>query len=179
MNLVLLNHWFGQGATEVKLIEFHVEDEGCPHIVFSVHTPINFLHGAEARMDKLKINARVFVTGSEAMAIDGFIVTVEEEFDLAKFHKQYDNDQISVEKAADDFKIKLKVSLAEQCIYNEMTSELETKVFSLCKSGDININHIELMDNVSRSVMLLDEAMIEFNKLLELSINLKQVDQTA
>ena len=50
MNLVLLNHWFGQGATEVKLIEFHVEDEGCPHIVFSVHTPINFLHGAEARM---------------------------------------------------------------------------------------------------------------------------------
>jgi hypothetical protein len=33
------------------------------------------------------------------------------------------------------------------------------------------------MDNASRAVVLFDEAMIEFKKLLELSITLDQVDQ--
>lgn len=175
---MLFNQWFRHSVADVKLIDFHVEDEGCPHIFFSVHSPINFLNGApEARMEKLKITARVFVTGSECLAIDGHIVTVEEEFDFAEFHKQFKNKQISVEKAVNEFKIKLKVNLAEQCMYSDMTSELETKIFVLCKNREININDIELMDNVSRAVMLFDEAMIEFKKLLELSITLDQVDQ--
>ncbi len=62
-------------------------------------------------------------------------------------------------------------------MFEGMTSELETKVFSLCQTGEININQIELMDNVSRAVILIDETMTEFKKLLELSITLKQVDQ--
>lgn len=174
---MMFNQWFRHGVADVKLIDFHVEDEGCPHIFFSVHTPINFLHGAKAQMETLKISARVFVTGSECLAIDGYILTVEEEFNLAEFHKQFEKQQITVEKAVDDFKIKLKVNLAEQCMFEGMTSELETRVLSLCKAGEININHIELMDNVSRAVMLFDETMTEFKKLLELSITLKQVDQ--
>ena len=60
---------------------------------------------------------------------------------------------------------------------DSLTSELETEVFSLCKTREININHIEIMDNASRAVVLFDEAMIEFKKLLELSITLDQVDQ--
>lgn len=174
---MLANQWFRHGVTDVKLIDFHVEDEGCPHIFFSIHTPINFLLGANAQMETLLVNARVFVTGSECLAIDGGIKTVQEEFNLAEFHKQFEQQQTTVEKAVDDFKIKLKVNLAEQCMFDDMTSELETKVFSLCKTREININHIELMENVSRAVMLFDEAMIEFKKLLELSITLKQVDQ--
>ena len=43
--------------------------------------------------------------------------------------------------------------------------------------SEININDIEIMDNASRAVVLFDEAMIEFKKLLELSITLDQVDQ--
>lgn len=174
---MLLNKWFRHGVVDVKLIEFHVEDEGCPHIIFSVHSPINFQNGSKAQMEKLKVNARVFVTGSECMAIDGHIITVEEDFNFADFHKQFKNQQISVEKAVDELKIKLKVNLAEQCMGSDMTSELETQIFTLCTRREININHIELMDNVSRAVMLFDEAMREFKKLLELSITLDQVDQ--
>ncbi|WP_411688789.1 hypothetical protein [Acinetobacter indicus] len=176
---MMFNQWFRHGVADVKLIDFHVEDEGCPHIFFSVHTPINFLHGAKAQMETLKISARVFVTGSECLAIDGYILTVEEEFNFAEFHNQFEKQQITVEKAVDDFKTKLKVNLAEQCMFEGMTSELETKVFSLCQTGEININQIELMDNVSRAVILIDETMTEFKKLLELSITLKQVDQIA
>lgn len=174
---MMFNQWFRHGVADVKLIDFHVEDEGCPHIFFSVHTPINFLLGAKAQMETLKINARVFVTGSECLAIDGCILTVEEEFNFAEFHQQFEKQQISIDKAVDDFKVKLKINLAEQCIHEDMTSELETKVFALCTRREININQIELMDNVSRAVMLFDEAMKEFKKLLELSITLVQVDQ--
>ena len=175
---MLLTQWFRHGGADVKLIDFHVEDEGCPHIFFSVHAPINFLNGAaQARMEKLNVTARVFVTGSECLAIDGYILKVEEEFDFAKFHQQFKNNLITVDQAVEQFKIILKVNLAEQCMNDSLTSELETKVFSLCKTREININHIEIMDNVSRAVVLFDEAMIEFKKLLELSITLDQVDQ--
>ena len=175
---MLLTQWFRHGVADVKLIDFHVEDEGCPHIFFSVHAPINFLKGAaEAKMEKLNVSAGVFVTGSECLAIDGYILKVEEEFDFAKFHQQFKNNLITVDQAVEQFKIILKVNLAEQCMNDSLTSELETEVFSLCKTREININHIEIMDNASRAVVLFDEAMIEFKKLLELSITLDQVDQ--
>lgn len=175
---MLLNQWFRQGVADVKLFDCHVEDEGCPHIFFSVHTPIYFLDGAsEARMEKLKITARVFVTGSECLAIDGEILTVEEEFDFAEFHNQIKNNLISLEKAVDEFKTKLKVNFAMECIFHDLTSELETKVFTLCKDKQININDIEIMDNASRAVVLFDDVMVEFKKLLQMSIELDQVDQ--
>lgn len=173
-----LNQIYSKGVAEIKLLDFFVEDEGCPHIFLTAHTPVQFLKDPKLiSIDVINIQAKVFISGADQLAIDGFIVEISEEFNFSDFTKSVALGNSTINSYLDGFKAKLKLKLFEVAQNNNLLDELESKIFSKCMAGNININGVPVINNATRAILLIDKAMIEFRKFLEMSRQIALVDQ--
>lgn len=172
---MLLDQALSNCMAEVKLLNFRVEDEGCPHIIFSVHTPINFFHSPPlASLETMNIHAQVFITGAEQFAIDGSFIDVNEVFNFTYFLQLINNGSTTIDSYLDAFKTKLKLQLFGIAESNDLNSSDESDLYWQCVDGSANINEIEIINNATRAVVLIDEAVKNFKDYL---INLTNVTQ--
>lgn len=156
---MLLEKILENGIAEVKLLSFRVEDEGCPHILFSVHTPINILQAPLlTSIESLIIQAQVFITGADQFAIDGSFIDVQEEFNFTYFQQLIKNGATTVDDYLDAFKSKLKMQVLGAAEHNNLNDSDESDVYWQCVEGNTDINKIDIMNNATRAVVLLDEA---------------------
>ncbi|EOZ8645395.1 hypothetical protein ACQWTT_001146 [Acinetobacter baumannii] len=173
-----LNQIFSKPTAEVKLLDFFVEDEGCPHIFFTAHTPIQFLHPIQSPLiDVINIRAKVFICGADQMAIDGYIVEVSEEFNFAEFQKFMSISSNLIDNYLNKFKAKLKLELFKIAQSNDLLDGLENTIFEKCLVDQININEVPIINNATRAIVLMDKALNEFKKFLEMILQISLVDQ--